>query len=110
MESKYKIMAAATLILVFLVVGSYWIISGRAEGDITKEEAMRLAENEINERTGDLSADAISAEREADTEEGSDEAYYDVIVQNSEGYWEVEVYCKDGSIGEVEGPTSNPDP
>jgi hypothetical protein len=69
-----------------------------------------LAEEEVNSRTGDLSADAISAEKEADTEEGSDEAYYDVIVKNSEGYWEVEVYCKDGSIGEVEGPTSNPDP
>ena len=110
MESKYKIMAGAVLLLIFLMAGSYWIISGRAEGDISKEEAMRLAEEEINSRTGDLSADAISAEKESDAEEGSDTAYYDVIVKNSEGYWEVEVYCKDGSIGEVEGPTSNPDP
>ena len=68
------------------------------------------AENEINSRTGDVSADAISAEKESDAEEGSDGNYYDVIVKNSEGYWEVEVYCKDGSIGEVEGPTSNLDP
>ena len=110
MESKYKILVGAVLILIFITAGSYWIISGRAAGDITKDEAMRAAENEINGRTGDLSADAISAEKEADTEEGSNKAYYDVIVKNSQGYWEVEVYCKDGSIGEVEGPTSNPDP
>ncbi len=37
-------------------------------------------------------------------------AYYDIIVKNSEGSWEIEVYCDDGSISEVEGPTSNPDP
>ena len=110
MESKYKIMAGAALLAIFLIAGSYWIISGRAEGDISKDEAMRLAEEEINKRTGDLSADAISAEKETDVEEGKDVSYYDVIVKNSEGYWEVEVYCKDGSIGEVEGPTSNPDP
>ena len=110
MESKYKVMAGAVLLLMFLVAGSYWVISGRAENNVSKDEAMRLAENEINSRTGDLSADAISAEKESDAEEGSDVAYYDVIVKNSKGYWEVEVYCKDGSIGEVEGPTSNPDP
>ena len=110
MQSKYKLMAATTLVLIFLVVGSYWVVSGRAAGSITKDEAMRIAENEINSRSGDLSADAISAEKEADVGEGSEEAYYDVIVKNDDGYWEVEVYCKDGSVGEVEGPTSNPDP
>lgn len=103
-------MAGAVLLAIFLVAGSYWVISGRAESDVSKDEAMRIAENEINGRAGDLSADAISAEKEDDADEGSNEAYYDVIVKNSEGYWEVEVYCKDGSIGEVEGPTSNPDP
>ena len=51
----------------------------------------------------------ISAEKEADEEGESSKAHYDVIVKNSEGYWEVEVNCDDGSIGEVEGPDSKPD-
>ena len=110
MESKYKVITGAVLLGILLVAGSYWVISGRAESDVSKDEAMRLAENEINSRTGDVSADAISAEKENDADEGSSRAYYDVIVKNSKGYWEVEVYCNDGSIGEVEGPTSNPDP
>ena len=110
MESRTKILAVASLVLILLFVGSYWVVSGRAANNISKDEAMRLAEEEINSREGDLSAEAISAELEDDADEGSSEKYYDVIVKSTSGYWEVEVYTEDGRIGEVEGPTSNPDP
>jgi len=110
MESRTKSLAVGILVLFILFTGTYWIVSGRATNNISKDEAMRLAEEEINRREGDLSADAISAELEDDAEEGSSKKYYDVIVKSTSGYWEVEVYTEDGSIGEVEGPTSNPDP
>ena len=110
MESRTKTLTVGILVLFLLFAGTYWIVSGRAANNISKEEAMRLAEDEINRRERDLSADAISAELEDDSEEGSSERYYDVIVKSTSGYWEVEVYTEDGSIGEVEGPTSNPDP
>jgi hypothetical protein len=110
MESRTKTTVVGILVLILLIAGSYWIVSGRAANNISKEEAMRLAEDEINRREGDLSAEAISAKLEDDSEEGSSEKYYDVIVKSTSGYWEVEVYTEDGRIGEVEGPTSNPDP
>jgi len=109
MESRTKILAVASLVLILLFVGSYWVVSGRAANNVSKDEAMRLGEEEINRRSGALDADAISANKENDEDEGSNDAYYDVIVKNSEGYWEVEVNCDDGSIGEVEGPDSKPD-
>ena len=105
MRTKNKLLTVSGLVLIFLVLGSHLIISGRAAGDITKDEAKRIAEEECGGVA--KNARAISANKE--TDEGDDNAYYDVIVVNDDGYWEVEVFCDDGHIGEKEGPSAAPE-
>ncbi len=105
MKSKSKVLAITGLVLIFLVIGSHLIVSGRAAGDITKVEAKRIAE----EKCGGAAKNARALSANKETDEGSDNAYYDVIVENDEGFWEVEVFCSDGHTGEIEGPSSAPE-
>ena len=100
---RNKVLAITGLALIFLVMGSHLIISGRAAGDVTKAEAKRIAE----ERMGGAAKNARAISAEKETDEGEDNAYYDVMVENDEGVWEVEVYCSDGHVGEIEGPDAD---
>ncbi len=97
MIARTKALIGLSILTIGIITGTLLVANAIASPNITEEEAKQIAEEEIG---GD--AEAVSASLEDD----EDSPYYDIIVKNEKGYWEVEVDAETGAIGEVEGPSS----
>ena len=90
---NHKPIAIACLAIMVAVIGIIAYSQGAFAGDpdITEAKAMAIAEDHMG-------GTALSVELER---EGRS-LIYEVVIENDDGLWEVEVDAKDGSIIEVE--------
>ncbi len=96
MITRTKALIGLSVLTIGIITGTLLVANAIATPNITEEEAKRIAEEEVG---GDAKAQS------AKLEDDETSPYYDVIVKNEDGYWEVEVNADTGAVNEVEGPS-----